>query len=93
MQLQADEGVSILYVHASTSACSVHVHACVCILAHYQWISRLSTGHTDFLHVFAHTCVHATLLLLRPRSPNSFSLGFTVCPMRLVPGPRWDQKE
>lgn len=70
MQLQADEGVSVMCVHASTSACSVHVHACVCIFAHYQWISHLSTGHSDFLYMFAHTYVHATLLLLRPRRPR-----------------------
>lgn len=71
MQLQADEGVCILYVRASTSACSVHVHACVCMLAYYQWISCLNTRHNDFLYVFAHTCVHATLLLLRPRRPQT----------------------
>lgn len=36
MQLQAAEGVSVMCVRASTSACSVHVHVCVCIFAHYQ---------------------------------------------------------
>lgn len=80
-----------MYVQARLHALYMCMHAYVCL--HTTSGSLASTPGI----MTSYMCLH-TLVCMRPcycfdpgdpRPPNSFSLGFTVCPMRLVPGPRW----
>lgn len=101
MQLQAEEGMSALCACAlaSVDACMSVVYMCtpvyvslhttnISLTPALSMVSSYMRLHTRMCTWPCYCCDPGD-----PRPPDSFCLGFTVCPMRLVPGPRWGQKE